>query len=157
MKGPAPKTRDYFAEMYVAGLFADHGWNVYFPRRDEGFDFIVTKKSAVEAVIRPVQVKGLYPTESKKSRSVFGYQGKLSQIHEEMVLAIVFFGRGAKEKAPVHVAFMPRSEIRRRQRGGWRSVPASLTEKGPSPRKEFQQFFDAAGLERLEEQTPKAK
>jgi hypothetical protein len=154
MKGNAPKTRDYFAEMYVAGLFADHGWNVYFPRRDEGFDFIVTKKSASEAVIRPVQVKGLYPTDAKKSRLVFGYQGKLSQVHGEMVLAIVFFGRGAKEKAPAHVAFMPRSEIRERQRGGWRCVPAALTEDGPAPRREFQKFFDAAGLTRLEEQKP---
>jgi len=34
---------DYFAELYVAGKFADEGWNVYFPRCDKGFDFIVSK------------------------------------------------------------------------------------------------------------------
>ncbi len=34
------KSRDYFAEMYVAGVMADSGWNIYFPRRDEGFSFI---------------------------------------------------------------------------------------------------------------------
>jgi len=33
-----PQTRDYFAEMYVAGILADKGWNIYFPRRDKGFD-----------------------------------------------------------------------------------------------------------------------
>ena len=36
-------SRDYFAEMYVAGILADNGWNIYFPRRDNGFDFIITK------------------------------------------------------------------------------------------------------------------
>jgi hypothetical protein len=32
---------DYFAELYVAGLMANAGWNVYFPHRDRGLDFIV--------------------------------------------------------------------------------------------------------------------
>jgi len=27
--------RDYFAELFVAGRFAEAGWNVYFPHRDE--------------------------------------------------------------------------------------------------------------------------
>jgi len=27
------ETRDYFAELYVAGLMADAGWNIYFPHR----------------------------------------------------------------------------------------------------------------------------
>lgn len=36
---------DYFAELYVAGGFADAGWNVYFPHRDQGFDFIVSKSN----------------------------------------------------------------------------------------------------------------
>jgi hypothetical protein len=40
-----PETqRDDFAELYMAGFFADASWSVYFPRRDVGFDFIVTKK-----------------------------------------------------------------------------------------------------------------
>jgi hypothetical protein len=29
--------------MYVAGIMADYGWNVYFPRRDKSFDFIITR------------------------------------------------------------------------------------------------------------------
>src|SRR5438128_405916 len=37
------RVSDFFAELYVAGRFVDAGWNVYFPRRDRGFDFIVSK------------------------------------------------------------------------------------------------------------------
>ena len=58
---PAPATRDYFAELYVAGLFGDAGWSVYFPKRDVGFDFIATKSIDGDVLIRPIQVKGLYP------------------------------------------------------------------------------------------------
>jgi hypothetical protein len=58
---------DYFAELYVAGKFADEGWNVYFPHRDKGFDFIVSKaNSSGIQMLRPVQVKGKYPTSPKK-------------------------------------------------------------------------------------------
>lgn len=60
--------RDYFAELYVAGLMGDNGWNVYFPKRDIGFDFIATKSIEGSVLIRPVQVKGLYPSEAKKTR-----------------------------------------------------------------------------------------
>ena len=59
---PGPKTSDYFAELYVAGRFADAGWNVYFPHRDQGFDFVISKVIGVDTVLRPVQVKGKYPT-----------------------------------------------------------------------------------------------
>ena len=34
--------RDQFAEMYVAGVLADAGWNIYLPHRDVGFDMIAT-------------------------------------------------------------------------------------------------------------------
>jgi len=40
------KVSDFFAELYVAGRFADAGWNVYFPRRDRGFDFIASRLTA---------------------------------------------------------------------------------------------------------------
>jgi hypothetical protein len=60
------KTSDYFAELYVAGRFAEAGWNVYFPRRDRGFDFIVSKALPDgQQLLRPVQVKGKYPTDEK--------------------------------------------------------------------------------------------
>jgi len=51
------RVRDYFAELYVAGTFADAGWNVYFPHRDKGFDFIVSRSdSRTGHVIRPVRI-----------------------------------------------------------------------------------------------------
>jgi hypothetical protein len=51
--------RDYFAEMYVAGLFTDAGWNVYFPHRDKGFDYVVMREVGDAVIVRPVQGKGL--------------------------------------------------------------------------------------------------
>ena len=81
-------SQNYFAELYVADLMANAGWNVYFPHRDRGMDFIATKTCAdgVE-IIRPVQVKGNYPSKNKSNKTTYGYVGKLNQIHVEMVLA----------------------------------------------------------------------
>ena len=64
---PAPATRDYFAELYVAALFGDDGWSVYFPKRDVGFDFIATKQVDNKILIRPVQIKRRYPEINKKT------------------------------------------------------------------------------------------
>lgn len=61
--------RDYFAEMYVAGLLADAGWNIYFPHRDKGFDYIVTREVVAGVLVRPVQVKGLHPTAEKGDKT----------------------------------------------------------------------------------------
>lgn len=41
--------RDFFAELYVAGILGDAGWSIYFPKRDVGFDFIITKEVVVKA------------------------------------------------------------------------------------------------------------
>ncbi len=87
----APATRDYFAEMYVAGLLADSGWDIYFPRRDKGFDLIVSRPSANGAIVRPVQVKGKYATDDKIDKAVYGYVGPLTALHKDMVLAMPFF------------------------------------------------------------------
>ena len=79
--GEAPEIRDDFAELYAAGILADNECNVYFPRRDKGFHFIVTKQVSDKIILRPVQVKGKYPREEKGSKTVYGYMGKLSQLH----------------------------------------------------------------------------
>jgi hypothetical protein len=153
MTNKAPKSRDYFGEMYAAGVLADHGWNVYFPRRDKGFDFIITKPVRNQIAVRPVQVKGLYPTEQKKPRSAYGYIGKLSQIHPDTVLALVFFDRGAvgaAQPAPKHVALMPWTAIRTQQSRGYACRPAQLTAEGPKPGKDFVKYFDLSGIELLE-------
>jgi hypothetical protein len=70
-----PETRDSFAELYVAGVLADVGWNVYFPRRDQGFDFIITKQVGESIILRPVQVKGKYPTADKTAKATYGFVG----------------------------------------------------------------------------------
>jgi hypothetical protein len=49
------QSRDYLAEMCVAGVLADNGWNVYFPHRDVGFDMIATFSHNSEILIRPIQ------------------------------------------------------------------------------------------------------
>lgn len=141
--------RDYFAEMYVAGLFADAGWNVYFPRRDKGFDYVVTHESDAGVLIRPVQVKGLYPTATKGDKAGYGYRGKLSLLHPAMVLVLVYFPLGACEGTPQHIAYMPRAEIRPRTRGGYRCVPCKLTAGLVSPRPKFLGYFDSPGLSAL--------
>src|SRR5438128_375171 len=70
---PSDEYRDYFAELYVAGLVADAGWNVYFPHRDRGLDFIASKTGGDgQQIIRPVQVKGKYPCKGKTDKQYYG-------------------------------------------------------------------------------------
>jgi hypothetical protein len=142
-------TVDYFAELYVAGSFANAGWNVYFPHRDEGFDFIISKPDGHGSqILRPVQVKGKYPTSTKTSKTVYGYVGRLSQQHPEMVLAIPFFST-VSSPAPTCIAYMPASLIRRHSRG-FRCEPASFKSGKPAARRDYARFFDSAGLKLLE-------
>lgn len=149
--GPATpatwRTRDYFAEMYVAGVLADAGWDVYFPRRDRGFDMIVSRQSSDATVIRPVQVKGKYASDEKTAKTSYGYVGRLTAFHDEMILAIPYF-TGHTAAAPAMIAWMPRAEIRPHARGS-RCEPARFGEKGPEPRPAFRHFFDEAGLARF--------
>ncbi len=94
---------DYFAELFVAGRFADAGWNVYFPHRDHGFDFIVSKTAQGSCLVRPVQVKGKYPEAGTTGRRLYGYSGSLTQVHPDMVLVIPYFS--ATSEQPVCVAY----------------------------------------------------
>ena len=143
------RVSDYFAELYVAGRFADAGWNVYFPHRDKGFDFIATKADGDGGqLVRPVQVKGKYPRAEKNKKIVYGYVGKLSQLHPEMVLAIPFFAVRSPD-TPTCVAYLPRPLIKRHARG-YRCEPASFADGKPRPRKDFVSFFDASGLALVE-------
>lgn len=51
---PKPSSqRDEFTEQYIAGILADAGWSVYFPRKDKGFDFVISKKKAEAACSSP--------------------------------------------------------------------------------------------------------
>lgn len=135
----------YFAELFVAGRFADAGWNVYFPHRDDGIDFIAVRPG-VDGVplIRPVQVKGKYPDPDKTDKPVYGYVGPLTQLHPGMVLAIPYFVSDDRN-APVHIAYMPRDQIKGHSRGV-HCEPATFKSGAPSPRRDFARFFDDPGL-----------
>ena len=147
---PNAKNRDYFAELYVAGILGDVGWSIYFPKRDVGFDFIAVKELRGHAVIRPVQVKGKYPAHTKGDKVVYGYIGQLSQLHPEMVLAIPYFPTDQRGVAPTCTAYMPRWAIRPQTSRGFACQPASFQSGMPKARRDFQQYFDYAGIEFME-------
>jgi hypothetical protein len=142
------KVSDFFAELYVAGRFADAGWNVYFPRRDRGFDFIASKalRNGMQ-LLRPVQVKGKYPTAEKSDKDVYGYVGELTELHPEMVLAIPFFSETSQD-VPTCIAYLPFTLIRRHSRG-FRCQPATFRNGQPIARRDYAKFFDKAGLDLL--------
>ena len=142
------KVRDYFSELYVAGRLADADWNVYFPHRDKGFDFIIVKKVGERMIVRPVQVEGKYPSGEKTNKATYGYVGRLSQMHPEMVLAIPYFSSDQADSTPICVAYIPRSLIKSHSRG-YRCQPASFRNGRPIPRREHTIFFDSQGIERL--------
>ncbi len=144
-----PRTRNYFAEMYVAGILADAGWNVYFPKRDIGFDFIIVKEIEGKVIVRPVQVKGKYPERTKGDKVSYGFVGKLSQRYNELVLAIPFFPLEEQAEAPCSVAFMPTSQVKRHSRGV-RCLPASFRAGRPFARRDYGKFFDKEGMKLME-------
>jgi len=139
-------TRDYFAELYVAGIMGDAGWSVYFPKRDVGFDFIASKEVSGCVLIRPVQVKGRYPSEEKTNKVAYGYIGKLSQVHDDMVLALPFFPRDVTGVAPDFIAYMPRRSINLQSSRGYACQPASFVSGSARPRKTYLKYFGSAGL-----------
>ena len=144
------KVSDYFAELYVAGRFADAGWNVYFPRRDRGFDFIVSRSAAGGLqLIRPVQVKGKYPTPKKGDKDVCGYIGDLTELHPEMVLLIPFFSSASPE-IPTCIAYLPFALVRKHNRG-FRCESARFHGGTAVPRRDYAKFFDGEGLKLVEQ------
>jgi hypothetical protein len=141
------RTRDYFAEMYVAGVLADEGWDIYFPRRDRGFDMVVSRASQDTTIVRPVQVKGKYASDAKTDKSRYGYVGDLTAFHDDMILAIPYF-TSQNPHAPAMIAWMARTEIRPHARG-WRCEPARFVAGLPEPRPGFAACFDEPGLLRF--------
>jgi len=136
--------------MYVAGILADKGWNVYFPRRDKGFDFVITKEVENRIIVRLVQVKGKYPEEGKTNKQVYGYIGKLSQVHNDMVLAIAFFSHDSTTKSPECVAYMPRKKISTQKGKGFACQPAKFIDSKVIRRKSYEKYFDNSGIQRME-------
>lgn len=136
---------DYSAELVVASTFAEAGWNVYFPHRDKGFDFIITKEVVgIGELIRPVQVKGKYPTNEKGDKMVYGYVGKLTKLHPEMVLAMPFYNSN-NVILPEFIAYMPVSTIKECSKG-YRCQPASFKNGEPVKKPYYAKFFDRDGI-----------
>jgi hypothetical protein len=144
------KNRDFFAELYVAGLLGDAGWSIYFPKRDVGFDFIAVKEWGGNVLIRPVQVKGKYPAKSKSDKAAYGYIGLLSQLHPAMVLAIPYFPTDQRGVAPTCTAFMPRWTIRPQASKGWACQPACFVKGIPKCRRDYHRYFDYEGMALME-------
>lgn len=142
------RTRDYFAEMYVAGVLADAGWDIYFPRRDKGFDMIVSRPGESTTIVRPVQVKGKYASDAKTNKASYGYVGGLTAFHDDMILAIPYF-TAQSASAPTLIAWMARSEIRPHARG-WKCEPARFVDGAPEPRPGYAMYFGEPGLLRFE-------
>ena len=110
---------------------------------------MISKIIGNDMVIRPVQVKGKYPESLKTNRAVYGYVGKLSQSHPEMVLAIPYFPVTIKNSHPTCIAYMPASQVRQHVRG-CRCEPAEFRDGEPKPRRYYARFFDDQGIELLE-------
>ncbi len=144
------KTRDYFAELYVAGLMGDAGWSVYFPKRDVGFDFIASKSVDGEVLIRPVQVKGLYPRDAKTDKATYGYVGKLTQLHRDMALVLPYFPTDVTGAAPSQIAWMPRNAIRLQASKGYACQPAKFAKGKTVPRPSYLKYFGLEGLELMQ-------
>lgn len=144
---PVSGRTTYAAELTVAAQFTHAGWNTYFPQRDQGFDFVVSK-SISEHLIRPVQVKGKYPEDGKSDTSSYGYVGKLSRLHPEMVLAIPYFTSESRHH-PEIIAYIPSVELRDHSRG-YRAQPARFVDGEPQIRPGFRGFFGIEGLELLQ-------
>lgn len=147
MTQKGPNTRDYLAEMCVAGVLADNGWNVYFPHRDVGFDLIATIVVENETLIRPVQVKGKYPTSAKTDKSRYGFVGRLTATHPHMVLAVPYFS-STSGNFPDHIAWVQWSKIKPSSRG-FSAEYARFVGGRPEPRPGFLEMFDQDGLDAL--------
>jgi hypothetical protein len=138
----------YFAKLYIAGRLADAGWNVYFPHRDEEFDFVISKVIDGVPLLRPVQVRGEYPSEEKGDPIAVGSEDKLTQTHPETVLAIPYFSITSPQ-IPICVAYLPRASLKSHALG-FRCQPATYRRGKPYPRKKYQKYFDDIGIQRLD-------
>ena len=148
--GIGPKTRDYFAELYVAGMMGDRGWAIYFPKRDIGFDFVASKKVGEKVILRPVQVRGKYPTEEKKDKVTYPWQGTLSQVHEDMAVVFCYFSTDHSTAAPDNIAFVPLSTLKPTTKGRFRCSAVSLKGGKTYPRPSYKHLFGVKGLDAME-------
>jgi len=145
------------AELIVAAQMVEHDWNIYSPHVDEGFDFIaVLPLPNQDVLMRPVQVRGRYPEVERDRLKEGKRNSRLSQVHDDMVLALPYF----KEEDGLHkletVAFLPlkaigltKRLIRRTGKISYYCSPMPAQRKGNKflPRRDYERFFDGPGIE----------
>ena len=141
--------RDYFAELYVAGLMGDNGWMLY-SKRDVGFDFIATKGIADHVLIRPVQVKGPLSKRNEEGQDRVRVYRALYSFTRIWSWYSPFFPTDRAGPSPVCIAFMPRSEIRPQLGRGFKCFPAKFIDGRPEPRETFRKFFGIDGLRNMD-------
>lgn len=144
------------AELIVAAQLVEHGWNIYSPHVDEGFDFIaVLPLPNHGALMRPVQVRGRYP-EVVRDRPQYGKRdSKLSQIHDEMVFALPYFKEEDGLYKLVTVSFLPKAAINLSlvRKNDAKKIayyctaqPAQVKAGVISARRDYERFFDGSGI-----------
>ncbi len=86
--------------------------------------------------------------EEKGDKAAYGYMGKLSKIHSEMILAMPYFSLQDKRN-PIFIGYLPVSQIKECSRG-FRCQPASFKDGVPCIRPYYKKFFDDVGLQLIE-------
>jgi hypothetical protein len=99
-------------------------------------------------LLRPVQVKGKFPTGEKGDKEKYGFVGTLTQLHPDMVLAMPFFTAN-ELAAPIHIAYLPIAVIRR-DGPDHRCQPARFQDGRAEPRRDYKKFFDKLGITLIE-------
>jgi hypothetical protein len=125
------------------------GWDIYFPHRDFGFDFIAIKQQGKDILIRPVQVKGKYPDKDKENWKHYGFWDNLSAVHRDMVLVIVYFS--VPERSIDFIVYMPESEIDPQKDGRYKCEPAMFKEGQSILKDKYKEYADEWGLQRLDD------
>lgn len=131
------------AELLVASKFRENGWEIYFPHKDDGFDFVAYNKD--KKIFRPIQVKGKY-RESSNDKVTYGYKGSLSHTHDEMVLAVVFYNKNSE---PLHFAYLKFSDIKFTKKGDAKAEVCCIKDNKIKPRRDFSFLFGLEGMNRL--------
>jgi hypothetical protein len=150
-----PTTRDRFAELFAAATFSDAGWNVYFPRWDDGIDFIIERSIAEDvsplSVIRTVQVRGKYPTAEKGDNDRYGIlNGSLSRVHKDMIVVMPFFDDGP-DSPPSCVVYLPYASIKPSweaddHKWSFSCCPCKRSGGKSIPRRDYSHLFNHEGL-----------
>lgn len=147
-------SRKEFAEFQIASLLSKASWDIYIPYRDKGWDFIASKRiktiNGVLEIFRPIQIKGKYSTTKLKNYKQYGYRGKLSKVHDDMVIAIPFYPLGTAN-SPVTIAFLPKSRLQCSKTGIYQAAPCSYQNHNIIKLNDYIQFFDSAGISLMED------